>query len=315
VLTERSFVFNIVWTPGVFAYLRSFVASQLHWSDARFRFLANGCRPEEVRAMEAFAERHPERVVEVLEVSSGRMLSHGAALDLAFAERHDGEHFCFVDPDILARDRFLPAFVGQLESGFDAVTSGRGVWADTDVVPPGHIGVNGEYFYSASGYLFGSPHFAMYRRDVLDETFDRWGVRLAMGGPDLPDAIRERLAEAGHTYWVYDTAKVTNILLQEDGHRLTHLEHPGLLHIGGISHYLSAPRTTSADGMSEPNWKSWPGMETRFEVAHFTAEVLRSLTEGRPPPPVPADLDADLRARLTDVSEELVRVVQAHGDA
>lgn len=309
---DQDFVFNIVWTRGVFAYLRYLVASQIDRSAARFRFVVNRCPPAEVEAMEAFAARHPERVVEVLDVTRPGLMGHGDALDAVLDRSHDGEYFAFVDPDILARGPFLADFARRLAEGFDVVTSGRGVWCETDVVPDGHPGVNGEYFYSPEGYVFGSPHFAIYRRDALDGVRERWGIRLGMGGPEFPEGVRERLLEAGITYWLFDTAKVTNVLLQEDGHRLSHFEHPNLLHIGGVSHYLSAPRVETEDGGSEPNWARWDGMTSRFEVARFTAEALRALADRQHPPEVPAALDGPVAGRLADVVDDLAAVVDAY---
>ena len=45
---DEEFVFNIVWTGKVFTYLRYFVASQIAQSEARFRFVVNGCPPEKI---------------------------------------------------------------------------------------------------------------------------------------------------------------------------------------------------------------------------------------------------------------------------
>src|SRR5690606_22166711 len=107
------------------------------------------------------------------------------------------------------------------------------------------------HFFDEDGFTFGSPHLAMYRRDALDETFRRWGVGFASAGPELEPATRARLAEAGRDYKLFDTGKIVNILLQCDGQRLLHTEHPDLLHVGGMSHYLSPPAHIEIDGVRE----------------------------------------------------------------
>jgi hypothetical protein len=309
---ERSFVFNIVWTGSVFTYLRYFVASQIAQSDARFRFLGNGCPPEQLQLMERFAQRYPDRVVEVLETSP-EMVNHGAALDRVRERRDDGEFFCFIDPDILARGPFVGAFADALDGSCAAVTSGRGVWLDDDRVPPGHPGVAGEHFYSQDGFLFGSPHFAMYRRAPLDATIERWGVTFVSAGGDLSDAAKDRLRDAGHDYFIYDTGKLVNIFLQGDGNRFCHFEHPDLMHIGGLSHYLAPPKMVQRDGAEpEPDWKVWRGMATRFEVARFTAAVIRDLSEGIPAPEVPAELDPSVGDRLRSVRDALVELMERY---
>jgi hypothetical protein len=310
---ERDFVFNVVWTGSVFTYLRYFVASQIHFSDARYRFVANGCPPEQVELMERFRAKRPERVVEILETSA-RMRPHGFSLDRVRTLRDDGEFFCFVDPDILAQGPFLAPFVDALET-CAGITSGRGVWRDDDVVPVGHPGVSGEYFYSQDGFLFGSPHFAMYHRAPLEATAERWGLGFGLGGgPGLSEEARDRLARSGHDYIMYDTGKLMNTFLQEDGNVLCHAEHPNLMHIGGLSHYLSPPKmVVPAEGEEpEPDWARWKGMASRFEVARFTAAVLRTLCDGGEPPGVPRGLDDSMTRRLVTVRAALIAMVDRH---
>ena len=309
---ERDFVFNVVWTGSVFTYLRYFVASQIHFCDARYRFVANGCPPEQIERMERFRAKRPDRVVEILETST-KMENHGAALDAVRRLRDDGEFFCTIDPDILAQGPFLAPFAEALES-CAAITSGRGVWRDDDLLPVGHLGVSGEFFYSQSGFLFGSPHFAMYRRAPLEATAERWGVKFGEGGPGLSEEARAALTRAGHEYILYDTGKLLNIFLQEDGNVLRHAENPNLMHIGGLSHYLSPPRmVVRGEGEDpEPDWARWKGMASRFEVARFTAAVLRTLCDGGEPPDIPAGLDDSMTERLVKVRTALVAMVARH---
>jgi hypothetical protein len=298
---ESAFVFNVVWAGSDFPYLRHFVASQIRHSDARFRFVANGCPADQVGLMEDFAATSAGRVVEVF-VSSEIIDRHGAALDTVLAARDDGEFFCFVDPDILAERPYLQGFADALASGCAAVTSGKAVWTDNVVVPAGHPGVPGECFYSAEGHVFGSPHFAMYRRAPLEETISRWGVGFGSAGNDVTEDVKDALAAAGHRYWIYDTGKIVNILFQEQGHRLCHLEHPALLHIGGMSHHLTTPIGGGRErGAEEATDYGLPWPPARLEVARYTAALLRALSDGRSPPAPPSGLDPDLAGRLDRV--------------
>jgi len=309
---ESSLVFNIVWTGSVFPYLRWFTASLLHHGAARFRFVANGCPPDQIDLMEEFAAAHAERVVEVF-VSSTSMERHGDALDAVFAARDDGDHFCFLDPDILAEGPFLREFIDALDGGCAGVTSGRGVWTEDVTVPPGHPGVPGECFYSQDGYLFGSPHFALYRRAVLEEIRSRWEAGFSTGKGDLPQRGRDALVAAGHDYWLYDTGKIVNILLQVDGHQLCHFEHPALLHIGGMSHYLSPPEKQG--GLLAPDEEPdqrWPWPVGRLTVARYTAGVLRTLCDGDPEPALPDGVEGELAARLGRVRDALATCVRDH---
>lgn len=315
---HHQYVFNVVWTGEVFHHLQLFVASLIEHSDAQFRFVANACPPGQIDAMERFAARHPGRVVEVVEVSSQVMLRHGEALDEVFRTRDDGELFCLIDPDIQATGPFLAMF-DELLAHHDAVTSGKEVWSDHNIRPEAHPGVNGEYFFDQDGYVFGSPHLAVYRRAALVDTLQRWGVGFGSTGKDLPDAARDRLAEAGRGYWVYDTAKVVNILLQEDGHPLCHQEHPDLLHIGGVSHFLAPPSSAPATVGKPPRWGEGPdwgqgeGMAVRFEVARYTSAVLQELCDGRPAPEIPAGVESSIQDRLERVQAALIDLVHRYG--
>ena len=241
------------------------------------------------------------------------MLSHGLSLDGVRAIRDDGRFFCFIDPDILCSGPFMADFIDVLDT-HAAVTSGAEVWSDGNVLPEGKVGVNGEYFFDHTGYVLGSPHFAIYDAAALDATVTRWGIGFGTGGGDaIPPRTRERLEEVGQSYWLYDTAKLVNILFQEDGNPLAHRDHPSLVHIGGMLHYFSAPMDTSEDGEVEPNWKHWDGMTARYEVAHYTATVLRDLCEGRQPPEVPPGATPRIDAALVMVREELIELIAAYG--
>ena len=301
-------VFNVVWTGTVFDHLRYFVASQMAHSAARFRFVANACPAEQIDAMESFAAEHPGRVVEVLEVSRDTMVRHGDALDEVLRARDDGPYFAFIDPDILVQGPFLDRFAELLQDA-DAVTSGKEVWSDHNVRPADHPGVNGEYFFDQDGYVFGSPHFAIYHRGPLLETTERWGVGFSSAGNDISPEARAQLVAC-------DTAKIVNILLQGDGGKLVHQEDPALLHIGSVSLYISPPSTAPAAkgraGWGE-DWGQQAGMATRFEVARFTAEVLDAVCAGRPAPDLPSGVDAAIAPRLRMVRNALIDLVATYG--
>lgn len=312
---ERSLVFNVVLTGTTFTYLRYFVASQLLHSEARFRLVANGCPPEQIALMDGFARDHPGRVVEVLDVSPDAMVAHGVALDRVRAIRDDGDHFCLIDPDIKANAPFVADFVELLDH-HHAVTSGKEVWSEDNHVPDGHPGVAGEHFFDRNGFVFGSPHLSLYQRDALEDTTARWGVGLQSAGPDLSPEAKARLAELGHTYVIYDTAKIVNALLQADGYRLAHSDLTQLVHIGGLAHYLSpSGYRTDERGERAPEWTRWDTMAGRHEVTRFTARTLRCLADGEVAPAVPEGLQPSMRERLHLVRREVIDLLQRHGDA
>lgn len=319
-------VFNIVVTRDGFWLLRFFVCSLVHNSEAQFRLVANHCQREELALMNDYAMAHPDQVIEVLDVSSDKMIGHGDALDLVRAARDDGELFCFVDPDIKATGPFLPAFLEVLRD-YSAVTAGKAVWKESSVLPEALLGtvISGGHFFHPNGFTYGSPHMAMYRRANLDDTCDRWGVGFGTAGPELTDAIKqalpsvdsprlelcnaakERLASAGHLYRIYDTGKALNILLQLDGYSLRHIDPEQLIHIGGMSQFL-APSTR--DDM--PTHVRMGGKKPRYFLACYTAALLRSLVEGTMQPDPPSQLDETLEEGLTLVRREVIDLVDRY---
>jgi hypothetical protein len=325
-LGDEVFVFNIVWTGIDFTYLRNFVASQIANSNARFRFVANGCPPDQIELMEAFASRHAGRIVEVLDVhpfggaakegeETRKIVAHGVALDRVRQMRDDGPYFCLIDPDIKANAPFVPEFAQLLDEGAAAVTSGKEVWSDDNLVPLGHTGVAGEHFFDRSGFVFGSPHVSLYDRATLDETTNRWGVGLGSAGPELTDAAKAELSALGLDYIIYDTGKLVNTLLQVDGHRLVHRDLPQLVHIGGMSHYLSPPdgHITLANGEQAPDFARW-GLNDRYHVTKFTAHTLKELVAGRAAPAIPDGTDPPMARKLRVVQREMTELFARYND-
>jgi hypothetical protein len=304
-------VFNIVVTGRVFWHLQYFVCSLVHNSDVAFRFVANGCAPETLQLLEDYALAHPGRVVEIVDVSPTRIVAHGVALDAVRGSRDDGDLFCFVDTDIKAKSPFLQPYL-ELLAKHSAVTSGRQVWVDDHVVPDTHLGLglDGRHFFHPNGFVYGCPHFAMYRHTDLDETCERWGIGLGSAGPDLSDEATAQLDAIGHLYKVYDTGKIVNILLQVDGRTLVHIDPEELIHIGGMSHFLSPPDRGAKSGEVEtPSWAAYYGMEPRLAVTRFTAALLRSIVEETPHPDLPPGLDPAMEERLLFVREEVIDLV------
>ncbi|MCH7789316.1 MAG: hypothetical protein IH940_07720 [Acidobacteria bacterium] len=312
---ESDIVFNLTWTGDVFKYQHYFLDSLLTHSAARFRFLLNACSSSSIDEMRAYAEARPSRIVELVEVSSRPMISHGAALQIAFDQQDDGEFFSFIDTDILAKGPFVADFITLMDD-VDVVTSGTEVWSDGNVMPADAQGVSGEYFFGSDGFVFGSPHCAIYRREALRALFERWGFAFDTGGQErMSKAAWELISSTGQTYWMYDTAKIVNIALQAEGHRLEHSEHPNLVHIGGLAHYLAPPghdsdTGTVLDGQGEdPPWTSFDGQESRADVARFAAKMLVELTAGRSAPEVPSSIEDSMAAKLQRVRAELTEIV------
>lgn len=307
---EEDLIWNVVWTGTVFDRLKYFVASQMAHTTGRFRFVLNGCAPGEIEKMQAFQARHPDRVVEVLHVFDD-MLAHGQALDAVLAARDDGPCFSLIDPDIKASGPFAADLLALLP-GHGAVTSAKEIWNENSVLPPDEVGVAGEYFFDQDGFVFGSPHLGIYDRAALDRTRERWSIGLGSAGPELGPEVVEHMATVGRSFLVLDTCKVANILLTADGFPILHREHPSLLHIGGLSHYISPSGYITKDGRQEPEWARWERVAPRLEVARYTANLLTSSIDRSDPAPMPVVDDEHLREALPKVRDAVLDLVDRY---
>lgn len=309
---EADLVVNVVWLGLDYEYLRYFVASQMAHTTARYRYVVNACPPDQVARMRADAA-DDDQITEVLVVSDD-VVAHGVALDRVRAVRDDGPVFAMVDPDILATGPFLGPLLAELEHAA-VVTSGTEAWAleGDNVIPVDHPGVAGEHFYGRDGFVFGTPHLALYRRDVLDATCRRWGVGLGSAGPELSEEAREAMASVGQRQWIFDTAKIVNILLQADGHRLVHRDVEPLLHIGGMSHLLRDLVDLPAGATEhDVDWSVWGAETPRQRLACYTVGHLRWLMDGGPEPSAPEGEDPARLPRYDQVRRAVAEVVARH---
>jgi hypothetical protein len=318
---ERDFVFSIVITPETFRYLRPFTRSLVAESEVRFRLVANGCPPDEVASMRAFASGHAHRVT-LLELPTARMLSHGETLDAIYERCDDGDHFCFVDSDVLAMRRFMPGLLDRL-SHTTVVTSCNPAWTNDVVLPRGARNLVGRHATGSDGFVYGSSFLAIYPRAAIEHVRHRWDVTFrGYAHGQLPAPVQKRLSSIGRDFELYDTAKVVNILMQGEGYTLQHADNPALLHIGGISQYLSDP-STRADGVSTVVGRSAPARPVpsfagagagreRWNFAHWAATTLASLVDGEQAPALPTPIHDD--ARAIAVQRALFELIRRYGD-
>ena len=313
---DDAFVFNIVWNGTVFTYLRYFVASQIAQSDARFRFIVNACPPEQIALMEQFAAKYPDQIVELFEASAGRMVGHGDALDTV--SRRPRRR------DLLLLHR--PRHPGAGSVRCRVRTAARRI-VRGDHLRPRRVVRDGRHPGRPSGRvrrvllragrlpLREPPLRDVRARTAATRRFERWDIGFGSGGPELSDEVKAALEACGQKYWVYDTGKIVNILFQEDGNRLCHIEHPQLMHIGGMSHYLSPPKwgkwVVLDDGEEpEPEWAVWPGhgVTVRGRAVHRQWCCATS-AKASPHPSCPTGLEASMEERLVLVRDEIVQLV------
>ena len=226
--------FNIVCTPGAGHYAPLFALSLRKWSDCSFRLVANGCPLAEIRLLQQFCKKNPRFEFFALPVKT--MIPHGQALSyLQSQERSDT--FCFMDSDILATGEFLDKLAPRLGQ-YAGVFSGSPVWLEDEekVIPAAFQEMAGRYSRTDENICLGSSYFAMYDNRALTQTIQATGICLnRYEWADIPTRYQDQLVQMGLRKGGYDTVKLLNLLLLDQGERLLFLESPTLQHVGGIS--------------------------------------------------------------------------------
>jgi len=234
-------VFNIVFTKNTFHYFCHFTRTILKNSAVKVRIILNGCGGTEQIEAHQFAAENEDRVFVVL-ASADKILTHHESIQMIFEEDCDSDFFCFADSDIFAREGFMPVFAEV--AGLPAmICSGDIIWTEGNTIASKKTELWGRFYYDEKGWTFGSSYFCIYDRALVKKIMSKYSIDFRRyAQEEIPDKARQAVLEAGHDYCWYDTAKVVNILLAVEGHLIVHTPNPNLVHVGGMSWYVSLHR-------------------------------------------------------------------------
>jgi len=226
--------FNIIYTPDTARYLAPLALTLLEYSDCRYRLIANGCDADERAWLEKFCERDERLSYRC--ISEDGMIEHGDALNILQAE-HDGEWFCAMDSDILASGDFTEQLAG-FSKDYDLMSSCLPVWCvDSDTVLKTGFGrLQGTHVELECGIRIGCTYFIVYNNAVINEIRRTTGIGFERYyWEDLPAEHQQIIEKLGVRKTDYDTAIVMTLLLTDQGKRISYVDLPSLLHLGGIS--------------------------------------------------------------------------------
>lgn len=282
-------VFNIVFTKNTFYYFRYLTRTFLQNSSVQVRIVLNGCsEPEQAEAINFVAE-YEGRVFLAI-ASNDKILPHHDSINMMLAEDEKSEYFCFADSDIFARDSFMHFFSG-IKGSPGMICSGDTIWTEDNVVVGKNIELWGRFYYDQQGWTFGSSYFCIYNRMILNEIMEKYSVDFRRYAKEaIPKQALERVLDAGHDYSWYDTGKVLNILMVLEGYPIKHVPNCNLVHVGGMSWYLSLHRENYERMLAEERKSSGKlgflkrskidprlGISTdvlRLDFAEYAAQVL-----------------------------------------
>lgn len=261
-----------------------FLRSLIEVTNLPLRLVANGCKPYEEQLL-ARACEESERL-EFHSLRSARTIGHGEALDQLLAIE-TSELFTFMDSDIFATASVSMSDIEPLP-GEVASSACRPVWhSEHDACMPASYQImGGRYTSSATGHFLGCTYLASYRSDVLREVMASMGLSFRRyRRKHLPADILLKLDGLGLRKQFYDTAKVINIILQHEGHKMSFREVDGLLHVGGIS--AKANRPVDPTGLKRaikfflpPRLRNWINRR-RFGYDQIEARDMADLNDRR----------------------------------
>jgi hypothetical protein len=268
-------------------------------------------------------------------------MNHGVALTQLFARSSD-PYFCFMDSDILAAGDFM----AELQPLLAAAAGVFSAWPlmvrnQEKVLQADHQYIGGHHLATPTGVCLGGTYFAMYHRAALTSAMqyapDGFGVSYRR---QLPWATRSLLKRVAQERLFYDTGRLLNLILIDQGYLLRTLETDRLCHIGSYSmltHQASHPppaspfsvrKSTSRvakhfvravkeiiNGQSYRRWvnrqlfdvsQKQQKRQLRREVALYFSALLQALTEGTTPPELVVLNDPEFDPRIQRATDLLL---------
>ena len=320
--------FNIAYVPGTVRYLGLLVFSLLKWSDCSFRLVANACSPQEVRLLRELC--HKSTRLELLTAPSKMVMPYGQLLNYLHSLEHS-DYFCFLDSDILATGDFVSEMLPYLER-YAAVFSASPIWCaeEPPIVPADSARIPGGLSKTSDGLCIGNTCFAIYDNRVLIPFLQTTDVTFQLyQWPDIPGPYQSQLLSMGLKKRAYDNGRVLNILLAGRGNRLVFVDSPSLQHIGGLSGRIAKRKRSGwvkrlRRSIGSRQRQSVAARDefrpTRAKRAYkaptalYFNELLRSLFERAPLPPIPDLGDRDIERRIESVATHLVSLYEEFGD-
>lgn len=230
----KKLTINIIYVKGTVRSLIPFLTSLLKHSDCSYRLISNGCDPDEEQLLQDFADSELRAVFYGLK-TKGILPHHEVLHQLLSME--ESEWFAFMDSDIVATGQFLPDLMEE-SKGKQAVFTGLPVWHEQSEMsmPRSFRIMGGRYFQAHNSYLVGLSYAAIYHTEALRTFIKDSGIDLRKyNWKEIPGHYQNVLIDLDLKKQLYDTAKVLNIIWQNQGAIMAYKEVPTLIHLGGIS--------------------------------------------------------------------------------
>jgi hypothetical protein len=339
ITTSATLTFHIIYTPGSVHGLLPLVSTLLRHSTCHYRLVANGCSPDEIAYMEQYAEQSGR--LSVTRLPGKQQMNHGVALTQLFARSTD-PYFCFMDSDILAAGDFMAELQPLLADAAGVFSAWPLMVKEQEkVLQAHHQYIGGHHLATPTGVCLGGSYFAMYHRAALTAAMQYAPAGFCVSyHKQLPRATRSLLKRVAQERLFYDTGRLLNLILIDQGYLLRTLETDRLCHIGSYSmltHKASQPPPASPSSVrttirgvakqlvravkeviSGQSYRRWVNRQLfdgppreqkrqrRREVALYFAALLQALAEGTTRPELVVLNDPELDPRIQRATDLLL---------
>ncbi|MBT8233673.1 MAG: glycosyltransferase family 2 protein [Saprospiraceae bacterium] len=291
-------IFNIIFTPHTVRCLLPFAESIQRHNDVDIRLVSNNCSEKEDLQLKSKATN--SECYHYYKVNTNKILQHHEVLNELY-NIEEGHYFCFMDSDIFCNDCFLPFYLEKLEYS-SAVFACKPILESP--LSPEINKLQGRHFHDRNNRLIGGSYFAIYKRTAIEQAKQSLGFLFdRKDWNELNKNLQSKLEAKNMVYERYDTGKLLNFTILENGGQLDYHEHPNLFHIGGVS-WNDSLIEQNAKKPSFPNNLLGDVLRRRQKVAKYFSDFIAHCLDNTEIPDVP-QLSQSENEKLKEVSMAL----------
>lgn len=264
--------FYIIYTPESFSILKLAIESLVYYTNYNYILVGNGISENEFDEIHQFCNTSDQ--LDCIELPGNVTVPHGTALTHLFSTS-ESEYFCFMDSDIFAFNDFSKQ-LEQLIKNHDVVSSCRPIeWLNKTV----DRGYRGQCTVSPSGKPVAMTYFSVYKRSKVAPILKKHKISFEryMRKHQIPNEIQSILNPRDQHTWVFNTAKLVNILQSYNSCTFAYQEFEGLIHLGGVSRFTVHNIQGTRKKMNTNNHQAMDRLNSRNYFFHLLTNIENRL--------------------------------------
>ena len=313
---------HIVQLPHTFPYLIDLsLPFHQHGFDT-VTLVANGFDDEQIQLLRVLVKDYD--FLNILDVPSKRILSHGQALNHAF-QRSEDPLFCFADHDIFPTQPLADEIQSTLNSYDVACLGDR-----PENVAAEYRGFAASATATQSGVPLATSFFSVFKKSVVESAnrTHQVGFEQYFRKSQIPEPLLSHEdIQALHEPFLVDTCKALSLALHETGKTVKHLGSDKVCHLGGLSGAINRfindgqqiqdhfevndmPDTDDLENYYRAHQRRHPKvMELKRAISDYSLQLLMALQDGRDIPQFTTE-DNQLNNTIVQIVEKTSAIFQ-----